>query len=731
MIRKFLAAIAVAGLLSALASAPSSSAQEQELPQVRVADGQAPGYINRLYIATFDRPADAAGMDYWIDINDSGVGIHDIAWSFLASAEWAITEGDLTDAEFVALLYQNTLDREPDAAGATYWQNVLAQGAARHDLLVYFSDSEEFRNKTLRAKTDLNIVHINDHHSHLDPDSIDLQFGEGREATVEMGGFARVAGAIKGLEAELAGQNVVKIHAGDAITGTLWYSLFKGEVDADVMNEVCFDVFELGNHEFDDSDAGTAQFLDWLAEGDCNTSVLGANVVPAVGTPLAPKSTFDYFDPYVIKKYDNTMVGYVGIDIAQKTKVSSSPLDTTQFLDETETAQAQINLLTAMGVDNIVLVTHYQYDNDLALAAALDGVDVIVGGDSHTLLGESLADIGLSPAGPYPTNATDAAGNPVCIVQAWQYSNVVGALSVSFDDDGHVTNCSGTPHLLLGDTFIEEVDDADVTLEGDDAAAVQAIIDGNASLTQVAPDPATQAIIDARSGEIDELAATVIGTATEDLCLARVPNDGRTEIPNCETPNGGHIQQLVTDAFLARAFAADIALQNSGGVRVDIPAGEISVADAYTLLPFANTMVEMELTGAEIKATLEQGVSNFLDEEGGSTGAYPYGSGIRWDLDMTAASGSRFSNVEVRPKGETEWTALADDATYTVVTNSFMASGGDGYETLGAKWDAGDYVDTFLDYAQTFIDYVEQDAGGSVSRPVDYSTQGFTPVEQG
>ncbi len=725
MIRKYLGATLAALFLLTLVTVSPTGAQQTQFPPIQMTTDQAPGYIHRLYGAAFDRPADAQGMEYWMGVVADGASIHDIAWAFLAGAEWAASEGDLSDADFVALLYQNTLDREPDAEGAEYWVGVLADGAHRNDLLVFFSDSEEFRNNFSGTAMDLNILHINDHHSHLDASDVDIPFGDDREATVEMGGFARVSGQIKALEAEMADDNVVKIHAGDAITGSLWYSLFKGEVDAEVMNEVCFDMFALGNHEFDDGDAGTAQFLDWLGQGDCGTNVLAANVVPEVGTPLAPISTYDYFDPYVIKEYDGTMVGYVGLDIAQKTKVSSSPLASTEFLDETETAQAYIDLLTDMGVHNIVLVTHYQYRNDLAMAAELDGVDVIVGGDSHTLLGDSLADIGLSPAGPYPTNTTDAAGNPVCVVQAWQYSNVVGELAVSFDADGQVANCDGTPHLLLGDTFVEDTEEGDVTLEGDDAAAVQAVIDANPALTQVAPDPAVEALIDDRSAEIDVLQTTVFGTATEDLCLARVPNDGRTEIAGCETPNGGHIQQLVTDAFLARAFEADIALQNSGGIRVDIPAGDMTVADAYELLPFANTMVEIELTGAEIKATLEEGVSNIVDNAG-STGAYPYGSGIRWDLDMTAANGSRFSNVEVRPKGTTDWIALADDATYTVVTNSFMASGGDGYATLGAKWASGDYVDTFLDYAQTFIDYVEQDAGGSVGRPTDYSTQGFT-----
>ena len=146
-------------------------------------------------------------------------------------------------------------------------------------------------------------------------------------------------------------------------------------------------------------------------------------------------------------------VGVIGIDIVNKTVNSSSPDPTTQFLDESASAQAEIDRLRAKGVNKIVLLTHIQYANDVALAAKLSGVDVIVGGDSHSLLGAGFEGFGLNPAGDYPTVARNADGENVCVVQAWEYANVVGELRVSFDDDGNVTSCSGTPHLLLADSF--------------------------------------------------------------------------------------------------------------------------------------------------------------------------------------------------------------------------------------------------------------------------------------
>lgn len=570
----------------------------------------------------------------------------------------------------------------------------------------------------------LNILHINDHHSHLEPNTgAELEFN-GTETDVETGGFPRVVTKIAELAAGL--DNVLKLHAGDAITGTIYYSLFKGEADAQMMNQVCFDAFALGNHEFDDSDAGLAEFIDYLnADPDqCNTPVLGANVLPAIGTPLRPDAGTSLIQPYVIKEVGGEQIGIIGIDIAQKTKVSSSPLDTTEFLDEADTAQFYIDELTAMGVDKIVLMTHYQYLNDLALAGQLRGVDLIVGGDSHTLLGDTFADFGLNPGGPYPTQVSDADGKPVCVVQAWQYAEVVGELNAQFNREGEVVSCNGTPHLLLGDTFVRD----DASLAGDALAEVLDIIAGTPELSIVEPDAETEALLAVYAADVEVLKNTVIGTISEDLCLERIPGQGRSAICDVAATqaNGGDIQQLVTEAFLQRSFDADVALQNAGGVRIDIPAGDITVNDAFTLLPFANTLVNLEMTGAEIKQVLEEAVTNFLDN-GGSSGSYPYAANLRWHVDLSQPAGSRFSNVEIRRKGTTDWLPLQDSDVVKVVTNSFIAAGRDGYLTFGTVSAEGRVVDTFIDYAQSFIDYVEQDLGGVVE-PLpcdDYSTQLF------
>ncbi|MBW8191463.1 NAD nucleotidase [Neiella marina] len=582
------------------------------------------------------------------------------------------------------------------------------------------------------------LLHINDHHSHISSDDFDYDVSSlGLSATTEAGdpvtevavnygGFAMMKTLFDDLAA--AAENPIKIHAGDAITGTLYYTLFAGEADADVMNDICFDAFALGNHEFDDGDAGLATFLDYLAEGSCQTPVLAANVVPHEDSAIAD----GYIQPYTVLQFEGEKVGLIGIDIADKTKNSSQPDDGTEFLDEIETAQSYIDELKLDGVNKIILVTHYQYANDLSMAQALAGVDVIVGGDSHTLLGsDALADVGFNVQGDYPTITTNADGEPVCVVQAWEYAHLMGQLQVSFDKKGVVESCAGTPVMPIEQSFSYEYNEDDsAVLDAADEALVVAALEAVPEMRMVVANENTAAMIAAFDEQKESLEQSVIGQVAEDLCLERFPGQGRSTI--CDASEtyamGSDISNIVAKAFLMVTPTADIAIQNGGGVRVDVAAGDYTIADAYTLLPFSNTLVTLDMTGQQIITVLEDALSNTLDDAG-SSGSYPYASGLRYDVDASAAEGSRISNVEVNSRVAGDWAAIDTSATYTVVTNDFIASGRDGYDTFGVVYDAGDFVDTYTEYAQGFVSYVEMltEANESLmALPTDeYSTQRY------
>ena len=575
------------------------------------------------------------------------------------------------------------------------------------------------------ATVNVTLAHINDHHSQLDAFSNTELVLNGVTTQVELGGFPRVTTAFQRYANR---SDVIKLHAGDAMTGSLYYTLFKGEADAALMNSVCFDAFALGNHEFDDSDAGLKRFLDFLRSGTCQTPVLAANVKPQAGTPLAE----GYIQPHTIKTVSGVQIAVIGIDIKGKTTNSSRPLDTTVFEDEAEAAQRTIDALKTQGIRHFVLLTHQGYEADKALAARLTDVDAIVGGDSHSLLGDFTA-LGLSSSGDYPTRVTNKDGKTVCVVQAWEYSKAIGELNLRFNNRGEVDACDGQTSLLIGSNFRRR-DSTGAFVAVNDATRLQ-IIQSLATVPTVRvvePDTVASLTLASFSSQVAAKRAETIGTASEALCLVRVPGESTNRsggTAGCETANtlarGSDAAQVVAEAFLAGSLRADVAIQNAGGVRVAVPAGTLSMDTAFTLLPFTNVLVELPMTGQQLVNVLEDAVSNHLDSAQ-SSGSHPYAAALRWDLDMSEAKGRRFSNVQVRNRSTGAWSAIDPARAYTVATNDFIASGKDGYTTFGTIYATGNFVNNYLLYTQTFVDYVL--AQGSISRPApaNYSHQKVT-----
>ena len=573
---------------------------------------------------------------------------------------------------------------------------------------------------------ELSIAHINDHHSNLEPHRDFELVLDGVPTRVETGGFPRLAALFK---ANAQRSNLLKIHAGDAMTGTLYHTLYNGEADAALMNTVCFDVFELGNHEFDEGDAGLRRFLDHLRSGPCQTAVLAANVEPAVGSPLAPQTSNDYLQPFVLRQFDDVTVGIIGIEVRGKTMNSSRPLPGTRFLDEMDTAQKTIDVLRARGIRHIILVTHQGYEADKAMAARLTDVDVIIGGDSHTLLGD-FSGIGITASsGPYPTLVSNRNGEPVCIAQAWEYAKLFGLLKVRFDEHAAVLACGGEASLPIGDDFRRK--DASGNFVAVDAVTRGAILERlpGSGARVVIPDPTAQAELARFAGRLDDMKRQKIGIASESLCLVRVPGESTNRssgVAGCERANtlarGSDIAQAVAEAYRQASKLADLALQNAGGIRTPLPRGEVTFSSAYTVLPYSNVLFEVQLSGRQVVEVLEEAVGNHLDR-GGSDGSHPYAAGLRWQLDLSKAPGSRFSQVEVKLKGSDSWRPIEADRTYTLVTSDYLATGGDGYTKLAQAHQAGHSVNTYLSYTQTFVDYLL--VRGTLGRPAaaDYSHQ--------
>ncbi len=279
-------------------------------------------------------------------------------------------------------------------------------------------------------------------------------------------------------------------------------------------------------------------------------------------------------------------IGIVGTDIFRKTSLYSS-------LDEAETAQKMVDELKASGINHIVLLTHYGYGNGLELAASIDGVDFIIGANSYTLLGD-FDNLRLNAAGPYPTVVMGVGGKSVCGATAWQYSQIVGDLNISFDDAGEVQSCKGFPHVMLADSFKRKNADGDrVEIEGASRKAVYAQIKADPKLSIVEEDADAAALLGSFNVKVEEMRSVKVGNVVENLCLSRIPGDKRSKIftPEDTAEKGSDISMLVAHAFLEMAKTSDIAIQHGGGVRTDIAKGELTMGGAYKLLPFGNTLV--------------------------------------------------------------------------------------------------------------------------------------------
>ncbi|WP_321418002.1 5'-nucleotidase C-terminal domain-containing protein [uncultured Desulfobacter sp.] len=515
------------------------------------------------------------------------------------------------------------------------------------------------------SESKLKILHLNDVHSFLAPQTTELIF-DGKSTTCEAGGMARVAGLVDALAVKP--EQTLLLHAGDAVQGTLYFTLFDGRADAAVMNAMPFDAMALGNHEFDNGDAWLAGFIRSLT-----VPVVSANIRVGHGHGLE-----HLFAPYVVKEIGGQPVGIIGMTISEVTRRSSRPGPGVLFGDEVQYVQAAVDALLAKGIGRIVLLSHYGYENTLSLAGQVSDVDVIVDGHSHTLLGD-LDSYGLVCEGPYPVIAENKDGDSVCIVQAWSQGRVLGELDVTFKGDRLVA-WSGQPHLVLGDRCRRA-----------------------AGLDIVPENAAVAAVLEQFSRQVAEKGEIVIGTAPQDLVHVRVPGQVHGTQP---MPLGSCLAPLVAQAFYAQVPHADMCIQNAGGIRTGIQKGAIRYSTVYGMLPFSNTLIEIKMSGQNIRQVLEQALEYMLRND--AKGAFPYAYGLRYDIDARKPFGSRFFGLEVRERASGRYVPFEDERSYVVVANDFIASGKDGYQGFGAASQVpGTTVNTYLDYARAFISHVQ------------------------
>lgn len=380
------------------------------------------------------------------------------------------------------------------------------------------------------------ILHTNDFHGAVEPEEI-----QGSGGTSEKGGLVNLISLIDQLRAEYPDRTLL-LDAGDTFQGTYVSNSTEGKTVMAAMNIAGYDAWTLGNHEFDWGQESLQARID-----QAEFPALAANILDA-----ASGETWDAVQPYTIAQVGRIRVGILGLTYPD-TPVINRPENVVglDFRGAEETVRRYLPELQAQA-DLIVVVSHLGYDGDLALAKAVDGVDVIVGGHSHMFLERPRAIDGT------------------LIVQAGAKGQVVGRLELTVSvDTGQVVDYISRNVLVPVTDNVAEVNQE------------------------------IQALVDAALAEASETMDQPVGETAVALQPQRA---GEFALGN-----------LVVDAMLDADLdgqPADIAMHNNGGIRAALPKGPISYGQLYAVLPFDNQLMALDLTGAQVLRILEHSVSS-------------------------------------------------------------------------------------------------------------------------
>lgn len=462
------------------------------------------------------------------------------------------------------------------------------------------------------AAARVRLVHLNDFHSRHE--GAEANGGACRDGQDCFGGSARLVAAVKAAReaARSEGRATLALDAGDQFMGSLFYTQHRGLAEAAIQQAWGVEAMALGNHEFDHGPENAARYIRALG-----VPVLAANIdareEPALAGLVRPAVEF---------RRGGARIVVIGL-ITEQTPTIASPGPHLRFLDAEEAAERAVAEARAAGPATVVLLSHRGYGADRRLAARLRGVDVIIGGHSHSILANRPG-----AAGPAPT-LVDGPDRAVRIVQAGALGRFLGRLDLELDAQGRVAGHAGDARELTPDL-------------PEDAEARAIVARFGAPLSELRRRPVAAAQV-----------AMGNDTCRREECA---------------------IGNLIAEAMLAATPGADVALQNGGGIRAGLPAGTVTYGDVLTTLPFGNTVATAVVRGGHLLQALENGLS----QPGG--GRFPQVAGVRLVVEMARPAGQRIVAAEVT-RGD-RGGPLDPDRAYRIVTNNFLRLGGDGYVAL-------------------------------------------------
>jgi 5'-nucleotidase len=342
------------------------------------------------------------------------------------------------------------------------------------------------------------------------------------------------------------------LDAGDIFQGTLYFNQYLGQADLDFYNALAYDASTIGNHEFD---RGQQVLADFIAKA--KFPIISANIDIAPESPLYGKVR-----PWHILDMQGEKIGMFGLTTPD-TAILASVGNGVKFTDPIAAARKSVLALKQQGINKIVALTHIGFDNDVLLAQKVSDIDIIIGGHSHTSVGN------IPKANhPYPLVEKNGTKEPVLVVTDWEWGKYLGDLSVSFDRTGKLIAWAGKPHVL-------------------DAS--------------IKPNPEFADKLKAYAEPIEALRQKIIGKS-----LVALDGD-RVKLRTSETALGN----LIADAILTKTKVdrVQVVLINAGGIRNGLPLGDITMGNVLEALPFGNTITRVELTGKQLIEALESGVS--------------------------------------------------------------------------------------------------------------------------
>ncbi len=554
-----------------------------------------------------------------------------------------------------------------------------------------------------KTVTQIRIAHINDTHSYFEPSTVQLELNiDNRQYTpyVSVGGFARIKSRTEQLkhQAWVDKRAFMFLHAGDCFQGTLYFSLFKGKANSDLLNRLGLTAMTLGNHELDMGNQPVFDFANQinfpLLCGNWDLSNEAVHKVHRLSSTnsLKPYNNATGTACWITQTVDDTQVAIFGLSIDKMSEIANPDPDT-GFINAIDTARNTVDEIKQAGINKIILLSHLGYDTDHELANTVSGISVIVGGHSHVLQGD-FNDLGIKSKDEYGKRVGDT-----YIVQAGMHAQTLGHCDIDFDEQGRVVAFSGKNELLVGRRLCI---DASMT----DAKCIQhydyiskRLFEHHNVVRCIKDQHIQQHINSVYRPTVHALQTTILGHLADGLRHVRIPDE----------QGGSELCPMVAESFLEAmrgiGHEVDFAIHNAGGVRCSLNSGPLSHADiAGKLLPFAVPIGVYRIKGQYLADILEGAIDNALDVQGTGSGSFPYCHNLKYTLDLNAPKGSRVAELQILERGT--WRKPQSDKIYCGTSSAYTMKGKEGYGAI--LYSEPDSVVTEMTMAECFIQMIAE-----------------------